>query len=408
MRTVSLSQFGHLTSAKELVNSKALDGELPTIEQVLALATWSEEMLTLWDTPVADVDDRSSGLMRMAYFGAEQGWTDPQIMTMLKGLDDRWGKYTTRRDREHRYLVPMINRARQKHGYAGSLTDLALGALMLKQTEPEIGEDKLVYGFDEFVNTHFKIDWLLEDLFAVGGFGLLVAHPGVGKTTLAMQMGAYLALGRDAFMRWPNKGGSKKVLFLSLEMGPTSLNHFMTSIIKHYPGEERELGRNFRVSPLGSPVPLDGEQGQAFLNNMMDTEKPDVLIIDSLQKVSSKELTDEQAVKNLIHYLSSLRKKYKTSLLVIHHNRKKPNDQQKKNVELSDVYGSTYITTDADFVMNLHTEAKHTVRVTMVKNRLGEVPDPFDIYRDDTLSFSMEFADLEKQFGRETEGVFSV
>lgn len=418
MKTYSLSAFGHITSAKELVSTKILEEPVPSIDEVKTLANWTSDMHSLFNKSREDVMqvdengsklfDRSSGMARMAYYGAEQGWNDAQIMAVLVDLDDRWGKYTNRRDREARYLVPLINRARQKHGYSGSLTDLALSAL-LKDQKPVAGEEavKMVWGFDDFVQAEFKINWMLEDLFAVGGFGLLVAHPGVGKTTLAIQMGAQLALGQEKFLRWDNKGGSKKILFLSLEMSKAPLNHFLGLISNSYQ-DRQQLNKNFLVAPFGTPIPLDMPEGQQFLSNLMDEYMPDVLIIDSLQKVSSKELTDEQAVKNLIHYLSTIRNKYNTSLLVIHHNRKKPNDAQKKSVELSDVYGSTYISTDADFVMNLHATTTDMVAVTMVKNRLGPTPEPFEIHRDKNLTFSMDFDRIQEQFAKGGKDVFDI
>lgn len=408
MKTYSLSAFGHITSAKELVSTKILDEALPSLEDVKTLAKWTADMVSLFnmtklDAMAVDDDgtklfDRSSGMARMAYSGAEQGWSDAQIMAVLIDMDNRWGKYVNRRDRETRYLIPLVNRARQKHGYSGSLTDLAMSAL-LQQQNPTPGTEatKMVWGFDEFVNAEFHIDWMLEDLFAVGGFGLLVAHPGVGKTTLAIQMGAQLALGHDKFLQWDNVGGAKKVLFLSLEMGKPPLNHFLGLISNSYE-DKKKLNRNFLVAPFGTPIPLDTPEGQQFLSNLMDEYMPDVLIVDSLQKISSKELTDEQAVKNLIHYLSTVRAKYNTSLLVIHHNRKKPNEAQKKSIELSDVYGSTYIATDADFVMNLHAVTQDVVAVTMVKNRLGPTPEPFEMHRDKNLTFSMDFQRLHEQF----------
>lgn len=418
MKTYKLSDFGHITSAKVVVSSKLLDEPIPSIEEVKTLAHWTPDMLELFnvtreqslsvDENGTKLFDRSSAMARMAYSGAEQGWSDAQIMAVLVDIDNRWEKYTLRRDREDRFLIPLIDRARKKHGYSGSLTDLAMSALLQQQKPVDGGEaTKMVWGFDDFVEAEFHIDWMLEDLFAVGGFGLLVAHPGVGKTTLAIQMGAQLALGHKEFLKWDNVGGAKKIMFLSLEMSKAPLNHFLGIIANSYQ-DRKMLNRNFLVAPFGMPIPLDQPEGQQFLSNLMDEYMPDVLIIDSLQKISSKELTDEQAVKNLIHYLATVRNKYNTSMLVIHHNRKKPNDAQKKSVELSDVYGSTYIATDADFVMNLHATTQDMVAVTMVKNRLGPTPEPFEIHRDKNLTFSMDFDKLQEQFAQGGSSVFGM
>ena len=105
MKTYSLSAFGHITSAKELVSTKILDEALPSIEEVKTLAKWTPEMLDLFnmdksmamavDDQGTKLFDRSSGMARMAYYGAEQGWTDGQIMAALIDIDNRWGKYAT-------------------------------------------------------------------------------------------------------------------------------------------------------------------------------------------------------------------------------------------------------------------------------------------------------------------------
>ena len=65
------------------------------------------------------------------------------------------------------------------------------------------------------------------------------------------------------------------------------------------------------------------------------------------------------------------------------------------------MYGSTYIATDADFVMNLHATTQENVAVTMIKNRLGPTPEPFEIHRDEFLTFGMDFDNLQTQFGRD-------
>jgi len=211
-----------------------------------------------------------------------------------------------------------------------------------------------------------------------------------------------MALGEKKFLTWDNVGGSKKVLFLSLEMSAAPLNHFMGTIGKGYP-DKNTLNRNFLVAPFGTPINLDTPEGQVFFDQIMNDCMPDILVIDSLQKVSSRELTDEQGVKNLIHYLSTVRSKYSCAMIMIHHNRKKANDGQKKGVELSDVYGSTYITTDVDFVLSLKTIEGNLLQVDILKNRLGPTPDAFQITRNpENLSFTADMGNIFNQFDKDS------
>ena len=406
--TYSINDFAQIPSVRKLVDDSLSIGELPSIDDVKALAKWTPEMLEKFNRPAIefvgpDKRDRSFAMSELAHLGAESGWSDEQIASMLYDVDDRWGKYKGRRDRDTR-LRDFINRARQKHGY-NALDNVDLTSLInsANQTAPIMGESKLVYGYQDFVDAEFKIEWILDGLLAQGGFGLITGFPGTGKTQFSIAVGAHLALGNPEFLKWRNKGGSKKVLFLSLEMGAAPLNLFMGTIGKGY-ADKRTLNRNFLVAPFGTPIHLDSPEGQLFLDKIMDEHMPDVVIIDSLQKVSSKELTDEQAVKNLIHYLSMVRNKYSCAMLMIHHNRKKPNDGQKKGVELSDVYGSTYITTDVDFVLSLKTQESGLLTVDMLKNRLGATIDAFNMARDnETLGFSLDLSKLYEQFTKDDD-----
>jgi archaellum biogenesis ATPase FlaH len=400
----SLEDFDQIPSARKIVSTDIVLGELPSLDDVRSLAHWTNELLDKFNRGPEyfagpPKKDRSAAMSELAHIGAELGWADEQIATMLYNADDRWGKYKGRYDRDRR-MADFINRARQKHGY-NSLDNVDLTKMIesANQTTPIMGESKLIYGYDEFVKAEFKIEWILDGLLAQGGLGLITGYPGTGKTQFSIGVGAHLALSKEKFLKWSNVAGSKKVLFLSLEMGAAPLNHFMGTIAKGY-DDMNTLNRNFLVAPFGTPVYLDTPEGQTFLDQILNEHMPDVIIIDSLQKVSSKELTDEQAVKTLIHYLATIRAKYSCAMLMIHHNRKKPNDGQKKGVELSDVYGSTYITTDADFVVSLKIVEGDLLQVDTLKNRLGPTYDPFQIERNpETLGFTAELGRVFEQFG---------
>lgn len=400
-KTYSIEDFDHIPSARRIVKSDLVVGELPPLDEVRSLAHWTTELWEKFNRGPQDFAgppkrDRSAAMSELAHIGAELGWSDGQIATVLYDADDRWGKYKSRHDRDRR-VVDFINRARQKHGY-NSLHNLDLTSMLQSKPDGVLGESKLVWGYQDFVDAEFKIEWILDGLLAQAGFGLITGYPGTGKTQLSIALAAHLALGKKKFLKWDNLAGSKKVMFLSLEMSSAPLNLFMGTIGKGY-DDKNTLNRNFLVAPMGMPLHLDSPEGQVFFDQLMNDHMPDVVVIDSLQKISSRELTDEQAVKTLIHYLSVVREKYKCSMVVIHHNRKKPNDGQKKGVELSDIYGSTYITTDVDFAISLKVVEGDLLQVDTLKNRLGVTPEPFQITRNpQDLSFTTDLARLYDQY----------
>ena len=404
----SLEDFAQVPSARKIVSTDLVFGDLPPLDDVRTLANWTPEMLEKFNRDKSHFDgppkrDRSAAMTELAHLGAEMGWADEQIATVLYDADDRWGKYKQRADRDRR-VTDFINRARQKHGY-NSLQNVDLTKMInsANQTAPVMGESKLIYGYQDFVEAEFKIEWILSGLLAQGGFGLITGYPGTGKTQFSIALAAHMALGEKKFLTWDNVAGSKKVMFLSLEMSAAPLNHFMATIGQAYP-DKNTLNRNFLVAPFGTPINLDSPEGQVFFDQIMNDYMPDIVVIDSLQKISSKELTDEQAVKNLIHYLSVVRSKYSCSMLMIHHNRKKANDGQKKGVELSDVYGSTYITTDVDFVVSLRTIEGNLLQVDTLKNRLGPTFEPFNITRNpENLSFTTDMGNVFNQFAKDND-----
>lgn len=413
-RKYSLDDFAHIPSTKTFLRSDIDIDTLPSIEDVERLASWTGEMAELVDvdreTAQSENFDRSGALQRMAYFGAEQKWDNEQILAVLLMLDDRWQKYSTRRDRLSRYLIPMIDRARSKVGYDG--LDLDLRGLMGVADKAEVKEDEHddVWGFEDFVQADFPIDWMLEGLLAKEGIGLIVGYPGTGKTQLALGMSCHLALGLDAFLKWSNvEDKRRKVLFMSLEMGKASLHHFVAQIANGYE-DRRLLNSNLLLAPVGSPVALDKKEGVAYLSNLLETYQPDVVVFDSLQRMLSKELTDEVTTKTLFDTLSVIRQKYECSMVIIHHHRKKSNDGQKKNgVELSDVFGSVYITASVDFVLSMRKaeESSDILKIETLKNRLARETSPFEVIRNDNLGFTDELDDIWGRLGggEEAEGV---
>ena len=64
------------------------------------------------------------------------------------------------------------------------------------------------------------------------------------------------------------------------------------------------------------------------------------------------------SAKTLMHYLSTLKARYGCSIVVVHHNRKRPNEGKTKHViSLSDVFGSVFLTAEPDFVVNIDKRA---------------------------------------------------
>lgn len=393
-RVYDLSDFSAVPSARQLVADSIDLATLPTIDQVREEAQWTLSLQELVDAEVDDVSDRSSAMARVAYTGAEFGWTNEQIASVLYYVDDRWGKYVGRPHRD-KLIVNLVDRARAKVG-DGERIDPDLSRLRKDDTIEVVeasDERPSIWGFQDFVEADFPINWLVEGLLPEAGMMLLTGFPGTGKTQLSTQLCAEVATGSPSFIGWPLADNEpRKVLLLSLEMGPAPLHHFMVTIGEHYPNKLK-LNSNLRLAPLGTAVHLDTPPGQKWLESKLEAEQPALLVIDSLQLSISKEMTDEQAAKDLMHYLATVRRRFGCAVVMIHHNRKKSAEAKQKDItQLSDMYGSIFFAANADAVISLDKRDEETgeLSVHTLKNRLGAERKTFSIYRDEHLHFSTE------------------
>ena len=380
-RTYPGDAFSSLKAAKQLVTEGLELGKEVPVADIYAKYDWPKEMYDLFiqDTPTGD---RSSALMRVGHFGAEQGMTDIEIFSLLVHADDRWGKFKGRTDRVKR-LSDIVNRSRQKHPVALT-NDTFAGLLGTKNVEVD---KQYVYGFKDFLNADFRLEWVVKNLMSTMGMGLVTSAPGIGKTQLCIQFGCHIALGKKFMSYEPT--GPKKVAYLSLEMGGPATKSFVEEMAKGYEAEEINLlQENFIIVPLGEAIPLDRAEGKKFLENLIEDNAIDVVVIDSLGQMVAGELGDDTIIRAFFNYLNHVKEKFNCSFMIIHHNRKGTADN-KKAKHLSDVFGSQYITSSVDFVLSLWKEDDFgdEIEVSEIKNRLAAQQRPFTIKRIEHLNF---------------------
>lgn len=380
------------TPEREIVEQLAIKlKEVPPIEDVLMFGHWTPALaesfkLTKEEAGARSPDGRSGTIQRIMYEAAEAGMSDEQMYAIVDACDKRWEKYTGRSPGiRKKYLIDAIAKARERVGW---LTEETMAFVGAATNAPVEDDAKLVYNLDEFMAKDVHIDWLLEGLFPRNGLGLLTAQPGTGKTQAAIQFGMGMALGTKV-LKWANLVGEQKILLMSLEMDHAPLKHFMSSVLGQYDESDmRILSKNFQIFPKNMFLPLDKPEGLAFVENLLSQYKPDVLIFDSMSKIMSKPMTDEQAALSLMRTIDMLRSKYNCAVLIVHHDRKKTQDAKSSDGSLSEMYGSQFLSAAADFVMSLQkTGERDKIKWVTWKNRLNQEDYPFMTARNQYLHF---------------------
>lgn len=379
--TYPVAKFEPLKPPPQLVTEAIEIGELPKVESIIASYKWDKDHFDMFMDPAIPEGQRSSALMRLGYFCIEAGMTNEEAYAILFNADERWGKYRGRNDQKRR-LVDIIDRARQKH--PNPLSELTFRGL---HEQEEVSQGRpLVYGFKDFLASDVQVEWVIEGLLEKGGFGMVASMPGVGKTQVSMQLGMCAALGID-FLHWKITKPQKVVVF-SLEMSHVALKMMLETIAGGYTEEQHELlQKNFILIPLGEALPIERPEVLKFVESILDEIQPDGLIIDAVGKLAGGDLSDKNAMM-LNDRFAHLRNRYGGAWIwLIHHNRK-ASENNKKPVNLEDVYGNVFLTTDMTSVIILWREQhKNGVEFIPVKSRLAPLGMPFWTDRTEHLTF---------------------
>lgn len=362
-----IASFKLLPTVKEQLKEIAgKPKELPEMSEVFAKYPWDNSLLehfrvegeSFYDPVANDYKGRGNSMVSLAFKCAEIGMRDDALYAVLYDVDNRWGKFKDRPDRERR-LTEIVAKVRAKYPE---------GVFATEQLDEDI---KQIYGFKEFLQSKFEYKWLVDGLIPANSINFITSRPGVGKSRFTLLLGAQLALGTE-FIKWKVVDGPKKVVYFSLEMGPPTLKYFVESLQNEGQYDLDKLDNNFKLVPLGQPLDIANTEGRDFFKMVLDQEKPDVVFIDAMSSLSFEDL-GEKTAKGVSNQLKAWLMEYNCTFYIVHHNRKPRQDAVDKAPTEADFFGSTYGTTDAGSVIALWKPNPDVTQIEMVslKSRIG-------------------------------------
>ena len=210
--------------------------------------------------------------------------------------------------------------------------------------------------------------------WAEGESLLIAGPPGVGKTTLVVQLVAgRLGINKDV-LGMPVQAGARRVLYLAMDRPP----QIARAMARVFDEQHRDVLAEQLVVWKGPP-PADLARNPSLLAEMCQQADADTVIVDSLKDAVLK-LSDDESGSG---YNRARQAALVEGVQVVElHHQRKASGENRKPSKLDDVYGSTWITAGAGSVLCLWGQAGDpVVELTHLKQPM-EPLGPWQVVHD--------------------------
>ena len=259
-----------------------------------------------------DDDDRSEGFWNLCKILAEKGVKEDKAIIIMKATP--WNKYDKRRNEDYEI------RKQVRKAYAPF--DVSIKA---KQKAPDENVDELgLVSLTDFMAQEYeRPQWLIEDFWIEGEWGMIGGEPKCFKSTMGLDLLYSVASGTPLF-------GQYKVL----SPGPVV---YIQNENSKWIMQDR-LNRFIKNRPTKKPVPLYmlnqsgfmlDEDGLDSIEKIIEKYKPKLLVLDPLMTMFHDELSDHSKVQPILQELSDISSQTGTAIMIVHHSNKS-NDPHKR------------------------------------------------------------------------------
>jgi hypothetical protein len=162
--------------------------------------------------------------------------------------------------------------------------------------------------------------WLVDELWAAEGVGVIGGAPKCCKTWLALDLAISVATGTDMLGRFqvPSKG---PVLFYGAEDAPARLRERIDAISGSRGLALTDLDLGLIVA---DSLRLDTERDRNRLRATLDQRRPRLLILDPLVRLHRIDENSAADMSALLGELRAMQRQYGLALVLVHHLRKNP------------------------------------------------------------------------------------
>lgn len=248
--------------------------------------------------------------------------------------NSNWNKYRGRKDEKER-LIKEINLAYSMH-QKGNINfeddcNLPHDNLFMKKDEDD-GSFNFELLEDLLGKPRVKSGWAVKGFWLKGSNGIVAGEPKTFKSTITLDLAISIASGKPFLDRYPVEE-TGPVIIVQNENAEWIIQDRLERMMvgKSLVGEISGNFPNFKIQwPPQLPIHFLNNQGFDFgieehrevFEDYVKKVKPVMIIFDPLYLMFEGDINSAQEVQPVLKWLTTIKNRYRTSIIIVHHFRK--------------------------------------------------------------------------------------
>lgn len=255
----------------------------------------------------------------------------------------------------------------------------------------EIDTHKIIYNIDDNVEpTNF-----VGEIFPRKHFTILASRAGTGKTWAVLETISNLTNARHLKLFNGKNYQAYQTLYFAGEAGVQMVLE-RCNIMAQKPDKNRfKIVSNMDLMRKNNAPDFDTQEGTLVISKIIEAEKPDFVIFDTLMSFRSNDENSSKETKMALSRIQYLAEKFDCAILLTHHLRKRDKRNEKQDIDQDEIIGTSALVRTAALCYILTNSAVPNIRKLTCVKTWWKCPDATFYKMVDTGEGTIDFAECD-------------